>query len=315
MSAARDITVCECWARDGLQSWPDVISTEDKLSVVNRVIAAGVPEFDLTSFVPPSSAPQFRDADAVLDAVANSDVKTRVLTPNLRGVQRAVETVKRIGGGIDAIGFPISASEPHNIANIRRTHTEHFAQIEQMIDVAHDAGFSAIAAVATSYGCPIIGEVSEDLVFGISDRLVALGVDRIMFSDTTGLADPVRVNAYSTRARSDYPDIGLIAHFHDTRGSGIANTWAAITAGVNCVDACLGGIGGEPSSVEQNHAGETGNVCSEDLVVLMERAGFRTGINVERLIAAGKHAENVLGTPGRSQVQRTGAGLEVRVSA
>jgi hydroxymethylglutaryl-CoA lyase len=300
--------VCECWARDGLQSWTSVISTSDKLAVLEAAVAAGITELDVTSLVPAKYAPQFADAEEVLSAVAELDVKTRVLTPNLKGVQRAVDLHAQLNT-VDTVGFPISASEPHNVANLKRTHAEHFPEIEQMVALAHDAGLQVVAAVATAFGCPITGEVPAEEVFAIAGRLVDLGVDRIMLSDTTGLADPVRAAAYTARAVADYPDVGWIAHFHDTRGAGIANTWAAVAAGADCVDSCLGGIGGEPSTVEQNHAGETGNVSTEDIVVLLERAGIHTGIDIGALIKAGRVAERALGTAGRSQVQRTGAGL------
>ncbi|MFC8662201.1 hydroxymethylglutaryl-CoA lyase [Streptomyces sp. NPDC057199] len=312
MTAPALIQVCECWARDGLQSWPDVVSLEDKLSVLRQVAAAGVREIDATSLVPPKYAPQFTDAEDVLAAVVDTGVRTRVLTPNLRGVERAIDIRRRLAGGVDTIGFPVSASEAHNVANVRRTHDEHLREIERMVGAAHEAGLAVLAAVATAFGCPLTGPVAEDVVFSLADRLVDLGVDRIMLSDTTGLADPVRVAAYTTRAIRDYPGVDLVAHFHDTRGAGIANTYAAVASGVRCVDACLGGIGGEPASVEQNHAGETGNVSTEDLVVLLERAGFDTGVDVDVLLMAGRHAERLLGAPGRSQVQRTGPGLDAR---
>lgn len=310
MSAA--VQVCECWARDGLQSWPDVISLEHKLAILDGVVRSGVRELDATSLVPAKYAPQFADADELLERVSAANVLVRVLTPNLRGVERAIEINERHPGAIDAVGFPISASEKHNLANVRRTHEDHLTEISAMIDAAHDAGLSTIAAVATAFGCPIVGAVDEEIVFAIADHLVDRGVDRIMLSDTTGLADPVRVRTYTERALRDYPDVGLIAHFHDTRGTGLANTFAAVQAGIRCVDSSLGGIGGEPPTVEQNHAGESGNIATEDLVVLLERSGFDTGVDVEALVEVGRRSEHVLGRAGRSQVLRTGAGLEAR---
>ncbi len=302
---------CECWPRDGLQSWPEVISTSDKIAVLEAVVDAGVDEIDATSLVPARYAPQFADAREILEFLRDKDVRTRVLTPNVRGVERAIALRDELGGGITAIGFPISASEAHNIANLKKDHREQFAQIEQMIDLARRAGLQTVTAVATAYGCPIVGEVGEDAVFSIARRLVSLGVDRLMLSDTTGVADPIRVGAYTRRAREEFTDVGLIAHFHDTRGTGIANTWAAVAAGAHCVDACLGGIGGEPSTVDQNHVGETGNIAGEDIVVLLERAGVATGVDIDAFIAAGHVAETVQARPGRSLVQRTGSGIGV----
>lgn len=312
MMVSSSVLVCESWARDGLQSWPSVVPSQGKLSVLHGVIAAGVREIDATALVPARYAPQFADAEVILAVVADTDVRVRVLAPNLRGVQRAADIRDRVGGGVETVGFPISASEPHNLANVRRTHQEHLGEIERMVTLAQSVGLGTVAAVATAFGCPIVGDVPEGVVFDLADRLVALGVDRIMLSDTTGLADPVRVAAFFSRAARQYPGVELIAHFHDTRGTGLLNTWVALTAGATCVDACLGGIGGEPSSVEQNHAGETGNVSTEDLVVLLERAGIDTGIDVAALLEAGRLAEHVLGAAGRSQVQHTGASLDAR---
>jgi hydroxymethylglutaryl-CoA lyase len=306
------VSVCECWARDGLQSWPSVIPTQDKLGVLRAAIAAGVTEIDATSLVPARYAPQFADAEELLAALAPTGVRARVLAPNLRGVQRAVDLHRDLGGFIDTVGFPISASEPHNLANVKRTHAEHLAAIEEMVAAAHDGGLRVIVAVATAFGCPVVGDVPEGTVFDIAARLAALGVDRLMLSDTTGLADPVRAAAYTARAAREFPGVELVAHFHDTRGAGIANTWASVLAGAICVDACMGGIGGEPKTIEQNHAGETGNVSTEDVVVLLQRAGVYTGIDPDALIAAGRRAVEVLGVPGRSQVQGTGHGLPRR---
>ncbi|MEO3862681.1 hydroxymethylglutaryl-CoA lyase [Acrocarpospora sp. B8E8] len=307
-----EVALCECWSRDGLQSWSEVVPTDRKIAVLEAAIGAGVRELDVTSLVPAKYAPQFADAEEVLAAVAERGagrgVRIRVLAPNLRGVQRAVELNEKLGA-ITTVGFPISASEAHNLANLKRTHAEHLSQIEQMVAAAHAAGLETVSALATAFGCPITGEVPEETVFDMAGRLIDIGVDRIMLSDTTGLADPVRAGAYTARAVESHPDTGWIAHFHDTRGAGVANTWAAVLAGATCVDSCLGGIGGEPPTVEQNHAGETGNVSTEDVAVLLERAGVRTGIALDRLLAAGLLAEEIQGAPGRSQVQRTGTGL------
>jgi hydroxymethylglutaryl-CoA lyase len=305
------VSICECWARDGLQSWTTRVPAGDKLAVLRAVAAAGVAELDVTSLVPARYAPQFTDAEQVLDALADAEAKTRVLTPNLRGVERAtqINARRRV---IDTIGFPISASEAHNVANLKKTHAQHLPELADMVTLAREAGLEVVAAVATAFGCPIAGAVDEELVFDFAGRLVELGVDRIMLSDTTGLADPARAARYTARAVETFPRTGWIAHFHDTRGAGIANTWVAVLAGADTVDCCLGGIGGEPRLVEQNHAGETGNISTEDVVVLLERAGVDTGIDVAALLDGGRIAARVLGASGRSQVQRSGAGLASR---
>jgi hydroxymethylglutaryl-CoA lyase len=302
------VRVCECWSRDGIQSWPEAILTDKKIKVLDKALSAGVREFDATSFVPVRVVPQFFDSLAILEHLAGHDAYVRVLAPNLRGFQLAIEANERTGA-INAIGFPISASEAHNLANVRRTHDQHLAEIKEMVKVGLDADVQVMAAVATAFGCPIIGHVDEEIVFGIAETLVGYGVSRIMLSDTTGVADPVRVRRFAERAKRDFPSVELIAHFHDTRGTGLLNTWAAVESGITTLDSCLGGLGGEPRSVEQNHSGETGNVATEDLVVALERAGVSTGIDIEALLDAGRTQEQVTGAASRAQVLRPGAGL------
>lgn len=303
-----DVTVCECWPRDGIQGWP-VVDTEEKLRVIDAIVASGFREIDATSFVPISVVPQFFDAEPVLRHLGTQPVSVRVVAPNRRGFERAAEVSARTGG-IDTVGFPISASEPHNLANVRRTHDEHLVEIREMIRIGHEAGMRVIGAVATAFGCPIQGYVSEENVFDIAHRLVDAGLDRMMLSDTTGLADPIRVRAYMQRAKEQFPDVELVAHFHDTRGTGLLNTWAALEAGVDVIDSCLGGLGGEPAAIEQNHSGETGNIATEDLVVALERAGYRTGVDIDRMLTAAALQETIVGAPSRAQVMRTGTGLE-----
>ena len=302
------VTVCECWSRDGIQSINQVISTDDKIAVLDQVLAAGVREFDATSFVPIKSVPQFFDNILILEHLAGRGVYVRVLAPNLRGFELAISAQEQTGA-INAIGFPISASEAHNLANVRRTHEQHLTEIKEMVKLGIDAGVQVMAAVATAFGCPIVGEVDEEVVFDIARTLADFGVSRLMLSDTTGLADPVRVRHFAERAVRDLSGVEMIAHFHDTRGTGLLNTWAAVEGGVTILDSCLGGLGGEPKSVEQNHTGETGNVVTEDLVVLLERAGISTGIDPDALLEAGRIQERVTAIPSRSQVQKTGPGF------
>lgn len=304
----QSVTVCECWPRDGIQGWP-AVDTTDKLRMIDAIVEAGFREIDATSFVPASVVPQFFDAEDVLAHLARQPVSVRVVAPNRRGFERAADIAGRLGV-IDTVGFPISASEPHNLANVRRTHADHLVEIRQMIRIGHDAGMSVIGAVATAFGCPIQGYVAEETVFGIARQLVDAGLDRMMLSDTTGLADPVRVHAYMQRAKEEFPELGLVAHFHDTRGTGLLNTWAALEAGVDVIDSCLGGLGGEPAAIEQNHSGETGNIATEDLVVALERAGIETGIDIDQMMAASSLQSSIVGTASRAQVTRTGTGLD-----
>jgi hydroxymethylglutaryl-CoA lyase len=299
-----EVTVCECWPRDGIQGWPSVVETEAKVRMVQAIAAAGIREVDLTSFVPPHVVPQFSDAEEVL-AEAPADVSIRVLTVNLRGAERVIESQHQTGR-VDTCGIPFSASESHNIANLRRDHAAHRTAVAEMVEALQAAGIEPLLGVATAFGCPIEGRVEQDAVLGLVDWAVGLGVRRIMFGDTTGMAVPHAARELFELAIRSWPSVEFVAHFHDTRGRGLANTLAAIDAGVGVVDTCLGGIGGEPAAVEQGHVGETGNLSTEDLVATLDQSGIATGIDLDRLLAAGALAEEILGRTLRSQVLRTG---------
>jgi hydroxymethylglutaryl-CoA lyase len=175
-----------------------------------------------------------------------------------------------------------------------------------MVDVLGEAGIAPLLGVATAYGCPIQGRVERDDVLALVAWGHSLGIRSIMFGDTTGMADPRAVHELFTEAVHAFPDAEFVAHFHDNRGCGIANTLAAIDAGAATVDASLGGVGGEPAAVEQGFVGESGNVTSEDLVAVLERIGVRTGIDLDALLEAGSLAEELLGRPLLSRVQRAG---------
>lgn len=304
MIPTMEVSVCEAWLRDGIQGWREVLSTADKIRMLRAVVAAGVREIDVTSFVPSHVVPQFFDAEAVVAAVPG-DVTIRVLTVNVRGAHRVVEVHNRVRP-IDRCGFPISASEPHNIANLRRDHAAHKLAVAEMVQALGQAGIAPLLCVATAFGCPIQGQVDPTDVLALAAWGYALGVRAIMFSDTTGMANPRRVRELFAAAEAEHPDVEFIGHFHDNRGCGIANTLAAIDAGAATVDASLGGIGGEPAAVDQGFVGESGNVATEDLVAVLQQMGMRTGIDLASLIDAGSLAEKLLGRPLLSRIQRAG---------
>jgi hydroxymethylglutaryl-CoA lyase len=303
-SAPSSVSVCEAWARDGIQGWPETLTTGDKLRVITAAAASGVGEIDAVSFVPASVVPQFADAEQVLAGIDES-VRIRVLTVNVRGAVRVVEAHRSVRR-IDRCGIPFSASEPHNLANLRRAHAAHKEQVAAMVDTLGEADIDPLIGVATAWGCPIQGRVEPDTVFGLVDWAYGRGVRSIMFGDTTGMADPRGVTQLFTAAVAQWPDVDFIAHFHDNRGVGIANTLAAIGAGVRIVDASLGGVGGEPSAVDQGDVGESGNVVTEDLVAALQQMDVATGIDLAALLHAGRLAEHVLGRPLHSRIQRSG---------
>lgn len=307
--AGRKVSVCEAFLRDGIQGWPDFVATAGKTRLLAEIAAAGVPEIDATSFVSRRLVPQFADGEDVLSAVAG-DLRVRVLAVNADGARRAVEA-RAAGRRIDRCGIPFSVSEAHNIANIRRTHAEHRQELLRMFDILRAGGIAPLLGVVTAFGCPIRGRVHPDEAMGIAEWGVGQGIGIIMFGDTTGMANPAAAAAMFGRARAAWPAVELVAHFHDNRGSGIANSLAAVAAGATTVDACLGGVGGEPKAVEQNVVGDQGNVATEDLVAVLDEMGVATGIDVARLVAAGALAEEILGRRLGSKVQRSGLAAAV----
>lgn len=302
--AGAAIKFCELLLRDGIQGWPQLLPTEDKLKLLHAIDQSGVTEIDLTSFVPAKIVPQFADSIDVLSGFeGNADI--RVLTVNLKGAQAVVDAHQNIRP-ITTCGMPISASEKHNIANLRCDHATHKERLKAMIDLLASAGVNPMVCVATAWGCPIDGEVAADVVLEHVSWLKSCGVDAIMLGDTTGFADPSRVNKLFSLLLAEWPNTHFIAHFHDNRGCGIANSLAALNAGVKAVDGCLGGLGGEPSSVDQGDVGDSGNVVSEDLLHVLARVGYETAIDLEQVLAAGALAEQIIGQKLFSKLQRSG---------
>ena len=298
------IHFCELLLRDGIQGWPEVISTDDKVLLAHAISDAGVAEIDLTSFVPAHVVPQFADSDTVLERYEGK-AKIRVLTVNGKGAARVIDAHRHIRA-IQVCGMPFSASEAHNLANLRCDHQTHKERIKAIVDMLGEAGITPMVCVATAWGCPIEGEIAPEIVHDHVGWLQGIGVSSIMLGDTTGMADPHRVKTLFSSLIRDYPQAAFIAHFHDNRGCGIANVLAAIDAGVKEIDGCLGGLGGEPVSVEQGNVGASGNVVSEDLVSVMDRMGLEVGINIDKLIKAGELAEQVIGRPLFSKILRAG---------
>lgn len=299
------IHFCELLLRDGIQGWPEVVPTDAKIELANKISQAGVAEIDLTSFVPAHVVPQFGDAEAVLEHY-EGDARIRVLTVNAKGAARVIEAHRQIRP-IQVCGMPFSASEAHNLANLRCDHATHKERIKGMVAMLADAGITPMVCVATAWGCPIAGEIPPEVVHDHVGWLHSIGVSSIMLGDTTGMADPLRVKELFTALIRDYPGADFIAHFHDNRGCGIANVLAAVEVGVREVDGCLGGLGGEPASVEQGNVGASGNVVSEDLIAVMDRMGLDTGIDIDKFIEAGNLAERVIGRPLFSKILRAGA--------
>ncbi len=307
MAIREPIVACECWARDGLQSMPVVVSTEHKVEMIERVVRAGFPKVEVTSFSHPKLLPQFADAAEVLRRLRRQPGASYVvLMPNTRGFDR-LEVCQKDGHGADEIILMISSSQRHNLLNFRMDHAEAMREHAAIMKRAHALGIRVIGCAGTVYGCPVGGDITTAEVAGVVRFYLEEGAQTIMLGDTTGVANPRLVRERVGELMALFPGAEFIAHFHDTRGSGIANTLAMIELGVRYVDCSIGAIGGQPATGAAKYsAGYTGNTCSEDLIAMLSEMGLRTGIDVEQLIDAGRRAEEILGQRLRSNVILSG---------
>lgn len=274
-----DVLVSEVGPRDGLQSIKRAMPTEVKLRWIGALAAAGLREIEVGSFVSPKLLPQMADAEEVVrGACAIPGVTVLALAPNLKGAERA------IAAGVHKVTMPVSASRAHSMANIRRTPEEaveevrHVCQLCGTLPAEHRP--SVEVGVSTAFGCSLEGPVAEDWVIKLSGMLVEAGAESVGLSDSTGFANPVQVKRMFRLLQHEIGEKAGAAHFHNTRGQGLANVVAALEAGVTTFDASQGGLGGCPYA-----PGATGNIVTEDLVFLLESMGLRTGVDLERLIA------------------------------
>jgi hydroxymethylglutaryl-CoA lyase len=291
----RQISVREVGPRDGLQN-EQPVPTQAKIELIDRLSSTGVQRIEAVSFVRPDAIPQMADADAVWNGIKRvSGVRYSALVPNLRGAVRALDS------GLTEIEAVVSASDTHNRKNVNRSTAESLDDIAEIIALAHDRGASCQVIVSTAWGCPYEGDVPAARVVATASRAVADGADTISFGDTTGMATPGRVHALIGEFRSAQPGVGLNLHFHNTRGTGLANVLAALELGVADFDASVGGLGGCPYA-----PGATGNIATEELVHMVEDMGVGTGIDLEAMIEAAADAERIIGRQLPSQVLRAG---------
>ncbi|MDF1563052.1 MAG: hydroxymethylglutaryl-CoA lyase [Deltaproteobacteria bacterium] len=307
MALPDSVILCECWARDGLQSIPKVISTDDKVEMIDRIIDSGVKKLEVTSFSHPKLLPQFADSVEVLKRIKRvDDVTYVVLMPNAKGFER-FETCVKEGYGADEIILMISASEAHNTVNFRMKHEEAFQAHAAVMKRAHDLGVRVIGCPGTVYGCAIAGDVPMSEVIKVTRFYVEEGAHTIMLGDTTGAANPLQVRERIGELLTTFPGTEFIAHFHDTRGNGIINTFAALELGLRYVDTSLGAIGGQPATGANKYQfGFTGNTCSEDLICLLEECGVSTGVDIRKMIDNGLRAEEIIGQRLRANVIHSG---------
>jgi len=298
------VILCECFARDGLQHEAIVLAPEAKAAMINRIADVGFRRIEITSFSHPKHVPQFADADAVLAAVPpRPGVLFKATCPNPQAVTRAL-AARAQGRGPEEISFLVSAAEGHTRKNLRRTRAEQWENVTEMARLAGDA-FTGVGTISVAFDCPFDGPTPPETVLADARRFVALGITRIALGDTIGSATPPRVRALVRLLREALPQVTLIAHFHDSRGTGIANCVAALEEGVTHFDTALGGTGGHPAGIAYGE-GFTGNVCTEDLVTLFEAMGVDTGLDRDRLREAGLAAEALLGRTLHSKALRVG---------
>ena len=301
MSAA--VTLCECFARDGLQHESAFVPTQAKRALVERFAALGFRRVEATSYSNPKVVPQFADASDLLRALARRDgVFYKATCANVRAVERALADLDA-GFGANEISLLVSASEAHTKKNLNATREEQWRNIEAMADAAKGR-FRLIGTVSVAFGCPFEGAVDPGVVVADAERFVSHGVQHVALGDTIGAATPLSVKTLYERL-ADIEGLVPIAHFHDTRGTGLVNYVAAYEAGVRHFDSAFGGVGGHPAKVKYG-GGFTGNVCTEDLVNLFESMGVGTGIDLDGLLATAELCEQTLGRELHGRVTRSG---------
>lgn len=289
------LSLREVGPRDGLQN-EDPVPTEAKVALIDALSGTGVGRIEAVSFVHPKAIPQMADAEQVWAAVTvNPQVRYSALVPNRKGAERA------LAAGFRELEAVVSASDTHNRRNVNRPTEESLDDIAAILALAHDAGATCQVVVATAWGCPYEGDVPVERVLAVASRAVRDGADGLSYGDTTGMATPSRVTRLVGETRSALPGAGLNLHFHNTRGTGLANVLAALELGVSDFDASVGGLGGCPYA-----PGATGNIATEELVHMVEDMGVATGVDLEAMIDAAAEAERLVGRTLPSQVLRAG---------
>jgi len=297
------VQIVEIGPRDGLQNEAEVVETADKITLVTRLLDSGVSRIEVASFVHPGRVPQMADAEAVIAGLPDrAGVSYIGLCLNKRGVLRAIASREGNKRGIDEAGCVVVASDTFGQRNQGQTITEGVRENREMLRLAAQAGLVPQVTISAAFGCPFEGAVDPARVVAIAAEMADAGAVEIALADTIGVAVPSQVSDLVGAVRAAVPShVRLRAHFHDTRGMGIANAWAAYQAGVEVLDASLGGLGGCPFA-----PGATGNIASEDLIYLLDHSGVSSGVDLGKLIAANHWFAGVLGRPLVSAVGKTG---------
>ncbi len=300
--AGKRIFMQEVGTRDGLQAEAAFVPTEDKIALVDALSDAGLAKIEVTAFVSPKAIPALRDAEVVLNEIRRvPGVVYSALVPNVRGAERAIESKA------DELNLVMSASESHNLSNLRMTREQSFAALAEVAAMARQAGVAVNISLSCAFGCPMEGDVDPQGVLAWCERYVnEVGATGVTLCDTTGMAYPTQVAELTAAFRARWPGTELTLHFHNTRGLGMSNVLAAIAAGADRFDASVGGIGGCPYA-----PGASGNVCSEEIVHGLQLMGYDTGVDLGKLVAAAARLPVLIGHDIPSQITKAGARLDL----
>ncbi|MDQ2695241.1 MAG: hydroxymethylglutaryl-CoA lyase [Pseudomonadota bacterium] len=300
-SSPRRVFVNEVAPRDGFQNEPRFVPTEEKIRFIDQLSKTGLAKIEVTSFVSPKAIPHLRDAEEVMRGIARQPGVVYVaLVPNERGAQRALECA------VDEINLVMSIGEKHNLANMRMTCAQSLAQFRRVMDLVRGSRLKVNGTVSTAFGCPFEGDLPPDRTLWAAQQYLEMGMDSVTFADTTGMAHPRQVNGLTQAFLKAFPDRPLTLHFHNTRGMGLGNVLAALDAGAASFDASLGGIGGCPYA-----PGASGNICTEDLVHMLESCGFETGVDLDALLPIARQLPGLLGHDVPGQIIRAGRRTEL----
>jgi hydroxymethylglutaryl-CoA lyase len=301
MSLPKAVSLREVGPRDGFQMERDFIPTDTKIEIVNALASAGIRLFEATSFVSPKAIPQLRDAADVVAGINRVEgLEVGALVPNVRGAENAALA------GVDEMVLLVSASESHNKSNVNQTIEDSLSGFETVVKIASEARIALRCSMSVAFGCPFEGDVAPENVTRVVQLMMALGINRISLCDTTGMATPPIVRRTCQFVMDKYPDLELSLHFHNTRGLGLVNVYEALNMGLNIFESSVAGLGGCPFA-----PGATGNICTEDLVYLLDELGLETGINLVELIKVAKRVEEVVGRKLPGQVMKAGRRLDL----
>lgn len=298
----RPVEIVEVGARDGLQNEKVHFTTEQKLQLIGGALKAGLKRLEVASFVHPKLVPQMADAEAVVAALPDlKDVTYIGLVLNKRGLLRAFDTREGNKRGVDEAGAVAVATDTFGAKNQGQTSAESVAVTKEIVRLARENGMAAQVTISTAFGCPFEGRVDPAKVIAMAEDIAEAGPREIAVADTIGVANPRAVFDMVAGLRERLPGLPIRAHFHNTRGSGIANAWAAYQAGAEVLDASIGGLGGCPFAPKA-----TGNIATEDLLYMLEECGIETGVELETLIETARFVESVLGRPVPAAVTQAG---------